>query len=55
MWHRTDWDKVAKDASSLSFPREDWIHAHDAEQHAESTAGEEIKKVLRLETNGHVE
>ncbi|PVH89281.1 putative MAK1-like monooxygenase [Cadophora sp. DSE1049] len=48
MWHRTDWDKVAKDPSSLSFPREDWIHSHDAEQHAESTAGDEIERVIGL-------
>ncbi|KAE9376017.1 FAD/NAD(P)-binding domain-containing protein [Stipitochalara longipes BDJ] len=48
MWHRTDWEKVMKDPSSLSFPREGWIHSHDAEQHAESAAGDEIERVIGL-------
>lgn len=55
MWHRTDWEKLAKDPSSLSFPREDWIHAHDAEQHAESIASEEIKKAAAQLLHGLME
>lgn len=35
LWHKTDWDKVKKDPSSIGFPREDWIHGFDAEQYAE--------------------
>ena len=35
MWHKADWDKVAKDPKSIQLPREDWILKHDAEKHAE--------------------
>ena len=35
LWHKTDWDKVKKDPSSIGFPRENWIHGFDAEQYAE--------------------
>jgi 2-polyprenyl-6-methoxyphenol hydroxylase-like FAD-dependent oxidoreductase len=35
LWHKTDWEKVKKDPSSIGFPREDWIHGFDAEQYAE--------------------
>lgn len=50
LWHKTDWDKVKKDPSSIGFPREDWIHQFDAEQYAEEnfesalkTPGHEVK------------
>lgn len=35
MWHKTDWNKVKEDPNSIAMPREDWIHFHDAETHAE--------------------
>jgi hypothetical protein len=35
LWHKTDWEKVKKDPSSIGFPREEWIHGFDAEQYAE--------------------
>lgn len=35
---------MAKDPSSIGFPRDEWIHGHDAEQHAESVVKDEIKK-----------
>lgn len=35
MWHKTDWEKVKEDPTSIQLPREDWIYAFDAEQHAE--------------------
>lgn len=43
-WHKTDWEKVAKDPKSIAFPREDWIHQHDAEKHAEEVFDEIFKK-----------
>lgn len=48
-WHKTDWEIVAKDPKSIAFPREDWIHAHDAEKHANETFDELFKKVTRPE------
>lgn len=35
MWHKADWDKVAKDPESIQMPREDWIFRFDAERNAE--------------------
>ncbi|CCC11187.1 hypothetical protein SMACR_03893 [Sordaria macrospora] len=43
-WHKTDWEKVAKDPKSIAFPREDWIHQHDAEKHAEEVFDEIFKR-----------
>ncbi|KAL4791917.1 hypothetical protein BDV19DRAFT_401008 [Aspergillus venezuelensis] len=34
MWHKADWDEVAKDPTKLQLPREGWILDHDAEEHA---------------------
>ena len=48
-WHKTDWEKVAKDPKSVAFPREDWIHHHDAEKHAEDMFDETFKKVTQPE------
>lgn len=48
-WHKTDWKKVAKDPKSIAFPREDWIHQHDAEKHAEEGFEEIFKKVTQPE------
>ncbi|KXT15569.1 hypothetical protein AC579_9953 [Pseudocercospora musae] len=47
MWHKADWDKVKKDPDSIGIPREDWIHMHDAEEHAESVVTESIAKFSR--------
>ncbi|KAK4463598.1 hypothetical protein QBC42DRAFT_323628 [Cladorrhinum samala] len=44
-WHKTDWETVAKDPKSISFPREEWIHMFDAEKHAEEVFDETLKKV----------
>lgn len=44
MWHKADWDKVKQNPESIQMPREDWIHFHDAEVHAEEVVGEAIKK-----------
>jgi hypothetical protein len=48
-WHKTDWETVAKDPKSIAFPREDWIHHHDAEKHAEELFDETFKKVTQPE------
>jgi hypothetical protein len=48
-WHKTDWEQVAKDPKSIAFPREDWIHFHDAEKHAEEVFDEVFKKVTQPE------
>ncbi|KAK0919627.1 hypothetical protein LTR91_002408 [Friedmanniomyces endolithicus] len=45
MWHKADWDKVKEDPKSIAFPRDEWIHGHDAEAHAESVIGETLAKV----------
>lgn len=44
-WHKTDWEKVAKDPKSIAFPREDWIHHFDAEKHAEEVFEQTLSKV----------
>ncbi|KAH7356002.1 hypothetical protein BKA66DRAFT_574899 [Pyrenochaeta sp. MPI-SDFR-AT-0127] len=44
MWHKTDWDKVKEDPSSIQLPREDWVFKFDAEGHAEEVGDEAIKK-----------
>ncbi|KAH8843600.1 hypothetical protein MCOR02_008383 [Pyricularia oryzae] len=44
MWHKTDWEKVKQDPKSIAFPREDWVHKHDAEKHAEDVFGEVFAK-----------
>lgn len=44
-WHKTDWAKVAKDPTSVGFHREDWIHKHDAERHANEVFDEVFKRV----------
>lgn len=46
MWHKTDWTKVREDPTSIAMPREDWIHFHDAETHAEDVFDEIFKKYL---------
>lgn len=48
-WHKTDWEKVAKNPESVAFPREDWIHMHDAEKHAEEVFDDIFKKVTQPE------
>ncbi|KAF2122594.1 hypothetical protein BDV96DRAFT_593117 [Lophiotrema nucula] len=47
MWHKADWDKVKENPESIQFPREDWIFAFDAEQHAEEVGDEIIAKVTQ--------
>ncbi|KUI57777.1 6-hydroxynicotinate 3-monooxygenase [Cytospora mali] len=44
MWHKTDWAKAKEDPSSIALPREDWIHFHDAENHAETVFDEVFEK-----------
>lgn len=34
MWHKADWEEVAKKPESISLPREDWIFQFDAEKDA---------------------
>lgn len=48
-WHKTDWEKVASDPKSIAFRREDWIHHHDAEKHAEENFDDLFKKVTQPE------
>jgi len=45
-WHKTDWAEVEKDPSSVSFTREDWIHAYDAAKEAEKQFHEISKKYV---------
>jgi hypothetical protein len=45
MWHKADWDKVKENPESVQFPREDWIHMHDAENHAEEVFEENFAAV----------
>jgi hypothetical protein len=53
MWHKADWDKVKKDPESIQFPRDEWIHTHDAEEHAEEVFDENFQQVRATEgTNG---
>ncbi|KAK5657890.1 hypothetical protein OQA88_2439 [Cercophora sp. LCS_1] len=44
-WHKTDWEKVAKEPESIAFRREDWIHEFDAEKHTEEVFDETFKRV----------
>lgn len=44
MWHKTDWNKVREDPKSIAMPRDDWIHFHDAEVHAETVFDEVFKR-----------
>ncbi|KAK5138481.1 hypothetical protein LTR08_000067 [Meristemomyces frigidus] len=44
MWHKADWDKVAQNPESIQMPREEWIHLHDSEKHAESVVAEMVTK-----------
>lgn len=46
MWHKTDWEKVRDDPKSIALPREDWIHYHDAETHAEEVFDDIFRKHL---------
>lgn len=46
MWHKTDWNKVREDPTSIALPRDDWIHMHDAEKHAEDVFQEIFEKHL---------
>lgn len=43
MWHKADWDEVAKDPESIQLPREDWIFRFDAEKNAEETYGKLVE------------
>ncbi|KAJ5896712.1 uncharacterized protein N7473_006111 [Penicillium subrubescens] len=45
MWHKADWDKVAKDPESIQMPREDWVFKFDAEKNAEETFDEVVKQL----------
>ncbi|KAK4541796.1 hypothetical protein LTR36_007328 [Oleoguttula mirabilis] len=45
MWHKADWDAVKANPESIQMPREDWIHSHDAEVHAEAVIAKTIAKV----------
>ena len=45
-WHKTDWTKVEKDPSSVSFTREDWIHKYDAAKEGEKLFNEISKKYI---------
>lgn len=53
MWHKADWDKVKENPKSVQFPREDWIHQFDAEQHAEEVFDEEFEKVRPVVNGVH--
>lgn len=44
-WHKTDWEKVAKEPESIAFRREDWIHEYDAEKHTEAVFDETFKRI----------
>ncbi len=43
-WHKTDWKKVAEEPESIAFRREDWIHEHDAEGHANEVFDDIFKR-----------
>ncbi|KAF4314100.1 putative FAD binding domain protein [Botryosphaeria dothidea] len=45
MWHKTDWEKVKEDPTSIQLPREDWIFEFDAEKHAEEVFDEVAKQL----------
>ncbi len=40
---------MASDPKSIAFPREDWIHVHDAEKHAEENFDDTFQKVTHPE------
>ena len=42
LWHKADWDEVAKNPASIQMPREDWIFRFDAERNAEETLSKMI-------------
>ncbi|OCL15377.1 putative MAK1-like monooxygenase [Glonium stellatum] len=46
MWHKTDWEKVREDPTSIQLPREDWIFGFDAEKHAEEVGDQVIQQFL---------
>jgi hypothetical protein len=43
MWHKADWDEVAKNPESIQLPREDWIFRFDAEKNAEERFGKLVE------------
>ena len=45
MWHKADWDEVARNPSSIQIPREDWILQFDAEKHAEEVLDDVLPKL----------
>lgn len=42
LWHKADWNEVAKNPASIQMPREDWIFRFDAERNAEETLSKMI-------------
>ena len=48
MWHKADWEQVARDPKSISLPREDWIFRFDAEENAKTTFDKAFSKVQEL-------
>lgn len=49
MWHKADWDAVKKDPKSVQMPREDWIHGHNAEKHAEEAFKDSFQKFVAVD------
>ena len=45
LWHKTDWEKVKENPSTIEFPRPDWIHGHDSEKHVEEVFEEAFAAV----------
>lgn len=45
MWHKADWDEVARNPSSIQIPREDWTLKFDAEKRAEEVSDETMQKL----------
>ncbi|KAL4936727.1 hypothetical protein BDV06DRAFT_216444 [Aspergillus oleicola] len=52
MWHKADWDEVAKDPKKLELPREGWILDHDAEEYAKERCEEIFKRSSERSTRG---
>ncbi|KAJ6014956.1 hypothetical protein N7540_009547 [Penicillium herquei] len=48
MWHKADWDEVAKNPSSIQLPREDWIFRFDAESNAREEFGSVLQKLQEV-------
>ncbi|KAJ5621294.1 hypothetical protein N7528_006077 [Penicillium herquei] len=48
MWHKADWDEVAKNPSSIQLPREDWIFRFDAESNAREKFGTVLQKLQEV-------